>query len=401
MGVIAALLLLIPALSAQSNATRDQRWRDDLQFLQQRITATHPNPYTQISREQFAESVQQLNDTIPQLSDGAVIAGLAKIAASIGDYHTSLSLTQGTAGFRFPPIRLRWFPDGLFVTQASDAHGPSIGKRVVQIGDKPAEDAYAAVRPYISGENDWWARLISGNYLISPDILLTAGVIAADGPVPFVFEDGTAINVALAPAALLNGPVIAKPLFPYYRRNPSQYYWYDYLPEAQTVYIKYNACTSMNTLPFSRFLTQMLQEFAETQPSKAVIDMRNNGGGSSAVLQPMIDALQVAIRQGFPPSKLFVVIGRETASSASLNAATLKGLGATLIGEPVGGGASGFGEVIQFSLPNSRLVVNCSSRVFQIPNAPGPTIAPDVAFELKASDYFADRDPIIEWILQQ
>lgn len=405
MGVLLLLLTSLPFLHAQSNPARDQRWRDDLQFLQQQITRLHPNPYTQISRERFNESVQQLNDAIPQLSDAAVAMGLARIVASIQDLHSSLSLTQTSAGLRFLPIRLRWFPDGLYVTQAADAYGALIGRRVLRIGEKTAEEAYAAVRPYISAENDPWARLLSGNYLISPDILLTAGVLASEGPVPLQVEDETGArsvaSVALASLSVLAGPVLAKPGFPHYRRYATQNYWYDYLADSGTLYIKYNACANMNALPFLRFLQTMVIDFATVQPRKAIIDMRNNGGGDSSILQPLIEALRGAIAQGFPVSSLYVIIGRETASSASLNTATLKGLGATLVGEATGGGASGFGEVNQFTLPNSRLVVSCSTRLFQIANAPGSKIDPDIAVDLNGTDYFADRDPVLEAILQQ
>src|SRR5262245_20189339 len=91
---VVLFLLSSPAILAQTSPTRDQRWRDDLQTLNQFITQTHPSPYTNISRTDYVDSVSRLNDAIPQLSDFAVAAGMAKIVASIGDIHTSVFLTQ-------------------------------------------------------------------------------------------------------------------------------------------------------------------------------------------------------------------------------------------------------------------------------------------------------------------
>ena len=66
------------------------------------------------------------------------MVGLARITALPGDGHTNLSLSQRNSAFRFLPLQLRWFEDGLFVTLASQDYARAVGCRVIQIGDRSA-----------------------------------------------------------------------------------------------------------------------------------------------------------------------------------------------------------------------------------------------------------------------
>jgi hypothetical protein len=83
-----------------------------------------------------------------------------------------------------------------------------------------------------------------------------------------------------------------------------------------------------------------------------------------------------------------------------LNARTLRQAGAQLVGEDTGGGASGFGEVVPFTLPNSGVSGQVSTRRFELPDAPGTRLEPDVRVDLNSADYFSDRDPVLERVLQ-
>jgi len=393
------LLLSLPAFGQ----TREERWRQDLQFLTQQITTRHPNAFTKITRAQWDESVTALSESISQRTDFAVVAEMQRIVASIGDAHTSFPLPQMTS--RVLPIRLRWFPDGLFVTQAAEDYSRAIGKKVLRIGSKTAEEAYLAVRGYISHENDPWARLLSSDHLVRPDILAIAGVISASGPVPMVFEDGSGTLEYQLPIAnfnLLPGPQLSRPKNPLYLRNSQQYYWFEYLPEARTLYMKYNRCRISPALPFDQF-TRELIDFASSNPvERLIIDLRNNSGGNSTILDTLLEAMGVAAFAGkfFPTSGFFAIVGRETFSSGSLNARTLRLAGGQLVGENTGGGAGGFGEVVPFTLPNFGVSGQISTKKFEFADAPGTTLEPDVRVDLTAVDYFSENDPVLERTLQ-
>ena len=64
---------------------------------------------------------------------------------------------------------------------------------------------------------------------------------------------------------------------------------------------------------------------------------------------------------------LKVIIGRETFSSALLNAYTFKNsTNAKIIGEPSGGKPNCYGEILRITLPNSKLVITYSTRFYKL-----------------------------------
>ncbi len=155
----------------------------------------------------------------------------------------------------------------------------------------------------------------------------------------------------------------------------------------------------MSQLPFNQFFSQM-QTFVLSHPTdRFVIDLRNNVGGDSSILQPLINA--IASDRGFNQSqKLFVIIGRSTISSGLLNAISLRQqTKATFVGEPTGGKPNHYGQVSSFRLPNSRLLIQYSTRFFTTVTGDPPSLFPDINVQIASTDYFNGRDPFLEWIL--
>jgi C-terminal processing protease CtpA/Prc len=145
-----------------------------------------------------------------------------------------------------------------------------------------------------------------------------------------------------------------------------------------------------------------MQQFVAThQTDKLVIDLRNNTGGDSSILQPLINAL--ATDPGFNRSdRLFVITGRLTISSGLLNAISLRQqTHGTFVGEATGGKPNHFGEVGSFRLPNSQLLVTYAKKFFSTVSGDPASLFPDTTIELSSADYFAGRDRVLENILNR
>jgi hypothetical protein len=203
-----------------------------------------------------------------------------------------------------------------------------------------------------------------------------------------------------APVNTLPAPFLARAPVPLYRSRPSSlFYWYEHLADQKTVYFQYNRCREMSSQSFASF-SQELIAFIDTHAvERVVIDLRQNGGGNSSILLPFINAIRArpSLNQR---GKVFVAIDNGTFSSGMLNAVNLQQMTqAILVGEPTGGKPNSYGEVLSFTLPNSKLIVNYSVKLFTTVPGDPPSVMPDLLVELSMDDYLAGRDPVLEAIL--
>lgn len=369
------------------------------------MTARHPNLRSGEPRENLARGLEELRAAAESATDQKMAIGIAKLLAGLNEAHTNVYLPS--AGVPIPrlPIALRWFSDGLFITSAVEPHTRLIGSRVMRFGDQSAEEAYAAVRPYISSENDQWAREISQTYLLLPDLLEAAGVINGTSSVRLTVanRNGQETEIDLAPGGgtYLAGPLRTYRPEPHYLRSSGYYYWFDFLPDSRTLFIKYNQCVEMPSISWSAFLNELNEVAVNWPVERLVIDLRDNTGGNSSLLRVLLEQYQQALRAGVVsfPKGTFGIISKRSASSAVLNAIDLKNMGFTIVGEPTGGKPSSWGEVQRFALPHSRLTVTVSTRFINIPGHDEISFSPDVPVEFPSSLWWAGRDAYLEAIL--
>lgn len=386
-----------------SAATRDGRWTQDVTYLAEQLTRLHPDPDTVISAEDFAAATQVLLGQIPTATDAEVVAGMMALVASIGDGHTALELYAPDLLHLFP-LSLSWYGDDLIVVGAHPDQAAAIGGRVVQIGTRDPQAALAAVAPLIAHDNAQQLRQRSARFLVTPEILAAVGVLPDVETGLFVVETraGDVVELTLTRVRVdeeLAFQSIYEVLgeMPLRGQHPDRAYWYTYLPDQATIYFHYFRCADEPDNPFAGFNKEMFA-FVDANPvRRVVVDLRFNGGGDSSILQPFIAAVRArpALNQ---PGGLYVLIGRQTFSSALMNAVELKTkTAAILLGEPTGGKPNHFGEVQTFSLPNSGLFVQYSTRRFiTMPGNTADALAPDLAYPITWADLLAGRDPALD-----
>ena len=285
--------------------------------------------------------------------------------------------------------------------------GPSFnGTKVTGIDELGIDDAYDQVVTVISHDNPHWARFRSPQFLVGNEILRTLGINREDRA-EFRFESVTgnefSIPLVAAPIAevstVLYAPVEETGDTPLHLRNPGLNYWFAWIPERRLIYVKYNVCRDSPTEDFAAFTKRLFTLADRERPEKLVVDMRNNSGGSSAVINPLIDAIRARSWLD-QPDRLFVITGPQTFSSAVLKALTFRrSTRATLVGEPTGGNANVYGEVRSFVLPKRRVTVWHSSKYFDIDASNPGAVVPDIHIETSSEDYFSNRDPVLEGIL--
>jgi uncharacterized protein (TIGR03437 family) len=393
-----AVALSCAVLPAQSD--RDQRYRDDLQYLATQLPARHVNAFHQIGRDQFNAEVNALNNDIPLIGDTEIMVRMAQIVASIGEAHTSLPLPQGPTPFRWFPFTFYGFDDGWRVNAVRPDLAQLLGCRIVQIGDTPIDDVYSKVAIVISHENDQWLKQQFPDYARWADVLKTVGVIASLDSAQWTFEalDGHrfSLEIVTIPQGSISGVGLPdrQGFAPLYTQNTALNYWYTYIESTRTMYVAYNRCTDSDP-PFSLFTQQVFGIFDTTPVDRLIIDLRNNPGGNSTVFDPFLAALQARQSRFASGTKKIVIIGRKTISSSLLNAISLKSQPDTvLIGEPTGGKPNSYGETQNLTLPNSGATLSYSTKLFSSPITT-ESLLPDRTILFYSRDSFARHDPFL------
>jgi len=391
-----------PTIPQGIQETREGRWEQDLGVLARQLEQRHSDLFFQLPREAFDAEAARLRAAIPSISDEAVVVGMMRLVAMVGDAHTAL---DGLAYSRFRrlPLQFEWFEDGLFVVAAAEDSADLLGARLVRLGSAPVPALIAALAEVIPHENESWLRYRLPSFLVVPELLRELSLVpdASMVDVELVGRDGAEIHRSVPAVSRGNLALIALdtetlPLF----RQSEDNYWSAFVEDAGTLYIHYRRASDMSGESVAAFSERMLG-FIDQNPVRAiVVDLRDNVGGNSSLLAPFIQGLERRpVWSG--GDGLYAIIGRGTFSSGLLNALSLsQRTRAVLVGEPSGGKPNHFGEVRSFLLPNASLSVSHSTRFFRTLQASDPpSLEPEVHVTTRSSDYFVGRDPVMETVL--
>jgi len=415
------LLVLVLSVSAYArDAESTARWQDDLRYLQTEAPRRHPNLFHHLTREEWQSSIAGLSARVPQLEDYEIIAGVAKIIASLGprDGHSRVNLLSPDLHFHSLPLNFYSYSDGLFVRAAAKQYAGLAGGRVVSIGGMTADAAWLAVSDYVSGDNAMSKRADTERVLSVSEMLRAAGVANGepDQPVRIVVESGHEKKVMeVTPVASLDGIEwvdvrSAKPAFyrrwashdPFSRHTAEKNFWFEYLPDPKLLYVNFSVVADEKDETVAAFFDRVFAFAGTHDVNKFVLDIRLNGGGNNYLNRPILYGLVKHDKTIAQRGKFFTIVGRETFSAAQNLANLLDAHTQTIvIGEPTGGAPNHFGDALRLMLPNSKLSINLSSVWWQDldPRDQRLWIAPDVAAELSSADDRNGTDPALDAII--
>jgi tetratricopeptide (TPR) repeat protein len=389
-------------------------WREDLHYFAEHAPQVHKNLFHSMTQAQFEAAVKSLDERIPTLSHNQTIVELTRIVAMIGDGHTYLELQHPPTSVRHYPIRLYWFPDGVYVRSADKRYAAVVGGRIVKLGKVSGQDAYDAVSKIVPRDNDFQVKSLTPYYMCLAEVLDGLGLVDDLEAVPLTIEkNGAQTTVVLKPEAeqshhnqfLLpadwldaRDPTSPTPLW---LKDPANQYWFEYLKDSRTLYVQFNEVGNKDEETLAAFFKRVMA-FADATPvDRFVLDERLNGGGDNTLLRPIIHAF-IRSDKVNQPGRLFTIIGRQTFSAAmncvnrmKLNTNTL------FVGEPTGASPNMYGDNAAVVLPHSKLSVRLSTLWWQDMDPRDKRVwqAPDLSAELTFADYRAGRDPAMDAIL--
>ena len=405
--------------------TEAEKWREDLRYIAQEMPKRHKNLFHTMTRQQFDDAVRKLDERIPLLARHQIIVELGRIVAMVEDGHTSINfLFDSKIGFRYYPVALHLFKDGLFVYAADGQYATAVGARVVKIGNASAEQALNAVRDLIARDNEMGFKDNAPLLLTTPEVLHAAGLIDNMEKAQFVVErqgQQTVMELKPMPAPRPNGDnwalgrnfsklpawvdarESAKTPVPLslWLRDPQNYFWFEYLEDTRTVYMQYNGIANKENETVADF-TKRVFAFVDSHPvDRFVLDLRWNTGGNNYLNKPLLLSI-IKSNKIDQRGKLFAIISRRTFSAAQNLVNDLeKYTNVLFVGEPTAEHPNFYADAARIVLPNSGIVVRASALWWQDLDSRDTRqwTGPHIAVELTSEDYRTNSDPVMKTIL--
>jgi hypothetical protein len=292
------------------------------------------------------------------------------------------------------------------VTAVASPYASLLKGGVVRIGDHTVDSVWEKLSPYVSHQTESRLDQVIPAWLSFPQMLHGAGLIESESALPLtvVSPEGRQVDEIVKPWASPAEPALRSALPPEDQRplylRGTDFYRYEYLADSRSLYVCYRRCAEDPNRPMSGFIAEVLQVIDSRPVDRFIFDVRLNSGGNSNVAGPFIEAIARKTQEK-KIGRTYVITGRETFSSAILNACAFQQATSALVaGEPMGDKPNHLGEVRALLLPNAGLTVYYSTSRFQTMAGDPPTLPLDLPVSLSSQDYFSGRDPVLEAILR-
>jgi hypothetical protein len=381
-------------------------WSEDALHFVAEVERLHPNPWFGCAREDFEREVDVFFTRLEDASENQALAGFMQLVAGLSRAGRDGHTTVWPMTARYLPIQLYGFSDGWHVVAAGAGHAELVGARVLTLGGATEEDFGARTARLLTQDNAWNVRQKLALALTCVELLEGVGLCQADGRVALRIErGGKQEELVLASEAQSPHTIFMRPALPargeaLWLQGREQAWRLHVLEEQRALYVQFNEVASAagDGQTLAAFAAELVRTFEELELAKVVVDVRSNGGGDNTTFGPLIAALQTpAIDR---PGVLFGLIGRATFSAAGNFVTVLeRDTKAILVGEPTGGAPNQYGDARDVPLPNHPgVLVRVSTRYHQFsrPDDARLTHEPHLAVPLRAQDYFAGRDPVLE-----
>ena len=401
----------------QANITSKQ-WQKDLRFLQKTVHEKYIDVVSKKTTvEAFDAAVDEFHQEIPGLQEHEIVVGMARMFAMMEYGHTQLYLSTAPVKFHRLPIVMYEFRDGVFLQGVHKDYKDIIGAKVISIEGIPIEKTLQMVRPVVPAENEQFLKSNGYVYLCLPEVLHAQGITKTlKEEIALTLEkDGKAITKSIK--AIERRPMPFSYGFlktsgdwisarkegksPLYLKHLEKRYYYEFLPESKTVYVRHSSVLDDPNESIAEFYARVLKFVEDNEVEKLILDYRLNGGGNNYKNKPVITGL-IESKKINQKGKLYAVIGRRTFSACQNLVNELDNYtNVTFVGEPTSENINFFGDANTIELPNSKMQGQISFAWWQ--DKPqwenGPWTEPDIAVEMSFEEYCANKDPVVETIL--
>jgi len=386
------------------------KWITDIDFYHKTLEDRHIDLYHLISKEEFISEIQKIKEQLPQLDHFQVILELMKLTHKIGggkgDGHTAVPLWPMT--LHKYPITLFDFGDELRIIKVKKEYNHLLGKKLIQIDGIPISEIYNKVSqltPFTENHQSSMDKTCSS--IIISEILFGLDIVKQKDKATFTFANDAGNYESIILEALTkeeNEKSKYKTIVFQYPNltRPDSYktkkLWYTSLRDSLTVYVNFKEYPT--ELEMNNFAEELLENIKKHNAQNVIIDLRDNYGGNFFI--GLILARKLIIADCIDwKSGVYVLTNRVTYSAAMVNALQFRELlNAKIVGEPTGANPNGYQDLGQFNLPNSKVIITYTKRLFRLQEVNTEGVQPDILIIPKWEKYEKGVDEVLEWVIK-
>jgi len=373
------------------------------------LERVHPEPFHAVDRAAFVGEIEDLRARLPELPPDQAAVELMRIWAMLAaerDGH-QFALPLDLEAEPILPIRVYEFAEGVFITAALPPHEDLVGARITQVGETSIAEVLDALEPLVPRDGPATVPSFRPMYLLRPIVLRGLGIVG-DGAAPVTVSDSSgARTVELEPVPSAEfrdwaGWLPFHGLAPRdglrHTQHDDPHFAVELLDGGRAAYVRYAQIQPV----MSGAVDELRRVAGGPEVELVIVDLRQNTGGDNTTYGPVRQALvDIAADR---PGGLVLLTDRVTFSAAANFATRLEQeTSAVFVGEPMGGGLNFWDDVDWLNLDAfvvpMRLAVSTRYWEMSTPDDPRLTIEPDLPMPVRAADYFAGRDPLLEAVL--
>ncbi len=450
--VLVLVLTILPAQLIFAETIRSAKAIEDAEYLWSKLETIHPNLYFGTPKWKAENRFQGIIETIEskdKWTKRELYRLLAPFVASFKDGHTFLSINQeflkyADNGGKVLPLMVKLVNGKLLVAGNLSGRNPAKGEEIISVNGMDAGEIYGSMTDLIGAERQSFVEAKASRGF--PIYLWALYDFSGPFEVTYQAETGERKTKTLKGISVSN-----------YREKKeaklgrSESNWDLSFPGNDVGLLTINTFAGNLEDEFKGFIEDSFREIKERGAKKLIIDLRENGGGSTKLSdylyrfvsdKPFRTFAEVRVKYSDPVLKektiynpitlfkvkvlgdrtivhkngyekppgtkfrfdgeLYLITGPMTFSTAANFAALIKDVGAgTIAGEETGGLASSYGDIFKLNLPNSGLNFGVSYKYFLRPAGfdDGRGVIPDVFLPDEPISRYQGKDALLNELL--
>ena len=392
-------VLAMGGSTPKAPSARVLRWREDIAYLASRLPQVRVDGLGSVSRAAWDSAASRLEAVVPQLSDGQLLAGLARMVAMLHDNETYLQFPAEP----FFPLDAQWFRRDLYLLAVPSADRALLGAQVLAVDGQPIAQVMDRIGSAIGYQDSGYLDAAETGVLDDASVLYWLGITRSATSAEFtvrtaagrqrtvLFQTDSAVGDIGQPDLLFSFvPDVAHVPLPLYLHDAGAPYWIDVLAGQHAVYLKYNQCLA--SVGFQQLAAQAVAILNRDPGYRLIVDLRDNTGGDTGPFGSLISDIK-AYPQIDRPGRIIGLVNQFTYSAARDDAVALQEAHVLLMGVPPEDPIDQYGDDQALKLPGSDITIVYTSGVVNATGAVQGT--PDIVIAPTLRQVLSGQDPVL------